>query len=239
MLKPVERDNLSNQVFRQLRDDILNGEHQPGDRLPSERELCDILGVNRSSVREALKRLEQARLIETRHGGGSVVLDFHLTGSLDLMRDLVMHAGRPDTVAVRSILEARLLLGQGIVQYAAKRICSADVEKLEGIVEKIEACTAGETTRFLELDFEFHYIVARASENLAFILILNSFRDVYRDHQGFFKARLTGVMGERGAYRRITEAFADRDEELARRLYSVLIEEGNRDMQLSFEETAR
>ena len=63
MLKPVARTKLSDQVFTQLRDKILSSEYPPGERLPSERELCASLDVNRSSVREALKRLEHARLI--------------------------------------------------------------------------------------------------------------------------------------------------------------------------------
>ena len=74
MLKPVARTNLSDQVFDQLRDKILAGEYEPGQRLPSERLLCESLEVNRSSVREALKRLEHVRLISTRQGGGSRVL---------------------------------------------------------------------------------------------------------------------------------------------------------------------
>jgi GntR family transcriptional regulator, transcriptional repressor for pyruvate dehydrogenase complex len=94
MLKPVERQNLSNQVFEQLRDTILSEEYSPGERLPSERELCDILKINRSSVREALKRLEEARLIRIRHGEGSVVQDFRNNAGFDLLRHLVMPGGR-------------------------------------------------------------------------------------------------------------------------------------------------
>ena len=62
MFKPIERKSLSRSVFEQLSEQILRGALSPGDNLPGERSLSDVLGVNRGAVREALKRLEQARL---------------------------------------------------------------------------------------------------------------------------------------------------------------------------------
>lgn len=76
MLKPVRRQSLSDAVFDQLRDRIVSGAMRAGDPLPAERALCEALGVNRGAVREALKRLAQARLVAVQHGGASRVLDF-------------------------------------------------------------------------------------------------------------------------------------------------------------------
>jgi len=110
MPKSSKRANLSRQVFERLRRRILSGKYKPGHRLPSERELCDILDVNRSSVREALKRLEQARLIEIRHGGGSEVLDFRTSAGFDLLPDLLVVAGHLNHIVLRSIFEYRTLI---------------------------------------------------------------------------------------------------------------------------------
>ena len=228
MLRPVERDNLSTQVFRQLRDDILLEEYRPGDRLPSERELCDILCVNRSSVREALKRLEQARLIQIRHGGGSIVLDFRLNAGFDLLRDLVMPAGNLDLITIRSILEFRTLLSTEVARYAAQRIQPPELERLEKLVDKIEACTDDEVERFQRLDFQFHYTMTRASENLAFVLLLNSIKDVYLAHKAFFEVMFVEGIKERDLYRRIVEALSEHDAERSRSFCEALIEIGNR-----------
>src|SRR5262245_58056027 len=88
-LTPIARRSLSDAVFEQLRDQIVNGEIQAGSALPAERLLCQALGVNRSSVREAIRRLQQAGLVAVRHGGASQVLDYRGSAGLDLLENLL------------------------------------------------------------------------------------------------------------------------------------------------------
>lgn len=223
MLKTVERSKLSDQVFRQLRDGILSEKFRSGERLPPERELCDLLQVNRSSVREALKRLEQARLIQTRQGEGSVVLDFRLNGGFDLLRDLVMPAGQVNPVSIRSIFEFRSLISPEIARLAALRIQDSDLEVLERIVEQIEACSPDDTQTVQRLDFEFHYTMAQASENLALLLILNSVKEIYFANRDYFVVMFKEVMRARDVYRRIFEALRARDAKRSQALCAELI----------------
>lgn len=75
MLKPIQKTSLASRVFEQVRDHILSGAMEAGSTLPAERQLAETLGVNRSAVREALKRLEQAGLIAIHHGGNTRILD--------------------------------------------------------------------------------------------------------------------------------------------------------------------
>ena len=75
MLRPVKKTSLAGSVFEQIRGLIVSGELSAGDELPAERQLSETLGVNRSAVREALKRLEQAGLIAIQHGGSTRVLE--------------------------------------------------------------------------------------------------------------------------------------------------------------------
>jgi len=228
MLKPVERNSLSDQVFRQLRDGILDRTYTPGERLPSERELCERLGVNRSSVREAIKRLEQAGLIEVRHGGGSTVLDFLDHGGFDLLRELVMPGGQLDLVAVRSMLEFRAMIGPTIARYAARRVAADGLAELDSIVEALEACGPEELDRFQELDFAFNHAMARASKNLAFLLLMNSVKEAYLEHKAFFRAMFAGELVSRRSHRRILEALRAGEEARAEALCSEQMEEGNR-----------
>ena len=69
-LKPIKRVNIAEQVFEQLREQILHGTWKEGEKLPSEQELTETLGVSRSSVRQAIRTLADYGLVETRNGTG-------------------------------------------------------------------------------------------------------------------------------------------------------------------------
>ena len=227
-IKPVEKQSLSNQVFSQIRDFILNEQYRPGDKLPSERELCDLMQINRSSVREALKRLEQARLIEIRHGEGSVVLDFRYHGGFDLIRHMA-EPGKPlNFITLRSLCEVRILVCTEIARLAAKRIQAPELGELAGLVEKIRDCAQDGLEKFQDLDFEFYYTMAKASENVAFLLMLNSIRDVYLPMAQAFSAMFEHVTADPGVYEKIYQAVEGGDSEKAGVLTHRLIEDGNR-----------
>ena len=72
-LKPIKRVNIAEQVFEQLRDQILHGVWKEGEKLPSEQELTETLGVSRSSIRQAIRTLSDYGLVETRNGTGTYV----------------------------------------------------------------------------------------------------------------------------------------------------------------------
>src|SRR5690606_8611431 len=76
----VDSQNIARTVFESLRTQILAGTLSPGERLPGERELAATYGTNRNTLREAVRRLEQARLVTVRHGQGVTVADFRRTG---------------------------------------------------------------------------------------------------------------------------------------------------------------
>ena len=122
MLLPVERRSLPEAVFRQIRDQILDGRLAAGAKLPGERDLCTQLGVNRNALREALKRLEQMKLVAIHPGGATRVLDFRLTGGLDLLVALLFgDEGALRLDAARSLVELRTAIGPDIAARAADR----------------------------------------------------------------------------------------------------------------------
>src|ERR1700756_3455409 len=90
--RQVVRQSLSESVYLQLKDKIVRQELAAGSPLPSERELSELLGVNRGAVREAIKRLQQAQLVAVRQGGNHLVLDFHSEGGLELLPSLLLDA---------------------------------------------------------------------------------------------------------------------------------------------------
>ena len=227
MLQPIRAANRSNQVFEQLRDGILGGAYSPGDHLPTEREICSQLGVNRTSVREAIKRLEQARLVTVRHGAGTEVLDFRTHAGLDLLRDLLTPAGSLNPVALRSVLEMRLLIGGEISRLAAERATVEQLAILEAITERIEACPPQAAETLQEADFDFHYALADAAENLALLLVMNSIRGLYFEYRALFLPAFTAPFRHRSTYRKILRAVRDGDGAAAERLDRALLQKTN------------
>ncbi len=101
-LTPVARRSLPDEVFAQLVDQIVEGSLAPGDALPSERRLAEVLDVSRPAVREALQRLSGSGLVATRHGGATTVQDFRRTGGLDLLPRLMMRVDGIDLAGMQS-----------------------------------------------------------------------------------------------------------------------------------------
>ena len=120
-LQPVTRRSVPDEVFDQVLAEVVDGEIEAGETLPSERRLAEVLGVSRPAVREALQRMAQTRLVEVRHGGATTVRDFRRAAGLDLLPRLLVRRGELDLAVARSILEARLAVGPGVAALAAER----------------------------------------------------------------------------------------------------------------------
>src|SRR4029453_8091384 len=170
VLKPVRKQSLSDAVFEQLRDQIVSGAMQPGSALPAERVLCEGLGFNRGSVREALKRLQQSRLVSVRRGGTSHVVAYRASAGLDLLAELIVTPlGGFDTQVVRGIIEMRSALAPDIARLAAERVKPAQSEALERCVAAMERHAGNlPTLQGLAADFWSHLIDAAA--NIAYRL---------------------------------------------------------------------
>src|SRR6202022_27378 len=95
MFRPVGKPRVAEEIVQQLRGLILRGEYAVGDKLPPERKLAEELGVNRASLREAIKSLEHLGLVKTRQGDGTRVLDFMQTAGVELVSHLISGAGAP------------------------------------------------------------------------------------------------------------------------------------------------
>lgn len=227
-LKPVARQSLSDAVFDQLSQEIVHGRMRPGAPLPSERALCDMLDVNRGAVREALKRLSQAGLISIQHGGGTRVLDFKQTASLDLLTRLLFRSdGTIDLRVARSVMEMRAAMAPDIARLAATRRSDEQSQQLAEIV----ASMAGLQHDLLALQglaLQFWDLLVLGSDNIAYQLAFNSLRLTYDR----LREALVEVMGEElrdlAAYRSITDAVRRGDEAAAGRVARALMQEGSR-----------
>src|SRR2546430_16328155 len=112
---------VSDQVFRALLEAVLAGRYAPGEKLPPQRALAADLGVTMSSLREALKRLEQMGLVEVRHGDAMRVRDWREHGGLDVIAHLLFASGGLDPHVLGDVLEARRLMLRELAALAAER----------------------------------------------------------------------------------------------------------------------
>ena len=122
-LQAVQKRSLPDDVFEQLTAEIVSGGYPPGATIPSERELSDVLGVNRHVVREAVKRLEQVGLVKVDQGGRTKVLDFRRSAGLDLLAILAAHPEPRDALLplLGAALEMRAGIGVDVARLCAKR----------------------------------------------------------------------------------------------------------------------
>src|SRR5664279_5763580 len=95
-LQRVERRSVPDEVFDQIVAEVVAGDLGPGESLPSERRLAEVLGVSRPAVREALQRVAHAGLVDVRQGDATTVRDFRRSGGLDLLPRLLFSRGELD-----------------------------------------------------------------------------------------------------------------------------------------------
>src|SRR5690606_12618811 len=137
--------NIAATVFKDLLRQILSGELTQGERLPGERELAQRYGTNRNTLREAVRKLEQARLVTVRHGQGVTISDFKKTGTMDLLSPMLESGGSLlDVVHIlEDILPAREQVLEFATRLAVRRADRSDIDRLTGITELL--ITAFET----------------------------------------------------------------------------------------------
>ncbi len=182
MSEPISRTSVPDRVFDRLREAILSGEYRAGDRLPTQRALAADLQVNMATVREALKRLEQLRLVEVRHGDATRVLDWRRSGGLEAL----VLAGSGQTAIVGDLFEARRLLLVEAARLAAQRRSD---EQAEALLELAGAVArADDQHSALLADWQFMAALVEAAGNLVFQLTMNSVRELYLPRADAFAA---------------------------------------------------
>jgi len=170
----IPRSKVYQEVARQLERRITE-EMKPGDLLPPERELVHMLGVSRSSIRDAIRSLELMGLLEPRQGVGTVVRDPVETPANPLVAAL-----RQQQRTVGDLLEVRKMLEPALAHRATLHATSVELADMEQILLRQEAKTRrGELA--IEEDSEFHYSIALASDNGVILKIVDVLMDLLRE----------------------------------------------------------
>lgn len=173
--EPLLRTTVVDELEGRLAQQILDGDLGPGTLLPPERVLAETHGVNRTSVRQALSRLERSGMIETRQGSGSRVRRLEEDGGAELL-PLVTATPRRDWIG--DLFEARRLVGALVARKAAERRTPAHEARLREALERVRTASVPADAQRAEIDV--HRVLAQATGNRVFVLLVNSMLRAYR-----------------------------------------------------------
>lgn len=213
-LRPVTRRSVSDEVFDQLLDGVVDGDLVAGEPLPSERRLAEVLGISRPAVREALQRIAQTGLVEVRHGGATTVRDFRRAAGLDLLPRLLVRGGRLDAAIGRSVIEARAEVGPGIAALAATRGGPGLAAGLDEVIARMTATT--DAIAWQELALDYWDLLVDGADSLVFRLMYNSLRTAYEPALPALAAILADEVGQVEPYRLLAAAVRAGDAPTAR-----------------------
>jgi len=167
---------LADQVSEQLKDSIFQGRYLTGERIPTEHKLVEIFGVSRVIVREAVRSLELAGLIEIKRGpkGGAFVLPMRHEAVSQVMIDLL----KLGKASAAHILEVRLAIEPIVAELAAVRATSQDIALL---AQAVQGMPIGPSEEYVAQNVNFHRLLARCSQNPMYDILVNILMDFTED----------------------------------------------------------
>lgn len=171
----VRRNRVYEEVAKQIERLILK-KLQPGDKLPSERELAELLRVSRGSIRDAIRGLELVGLVEPRQGTGTIVREI----SADAVVNPFANALKRRKELVSELLDFRKMLEPPLAARAATHASTEEILEMEEILRRQEEKQNQGDAAVAE-DAEFHYSVALASDNSVVLKVIDILMDLLRD----------------------------------------------------------
>lgn len=161
-ITPVKRTKLNDEVFQQMRQLLAQGKWQSGERIPGENDLCQLFGVSRITIRQALQQLTSLGLIETRPGKGRYVCQPEIGQLMEQLTPAVYL----DADSMRQVNEFREMMDTWSAQQAACRASAEDIARLEENYQAMVCCAReADWQNFAQLDVQFHMYVGDATGN--------------------------------------------------------------------------
>lgn len=172
-LTPIKKSNkVYQQIIKQIQDSIKLGSVAPGDKLPSERVLAEMLSVSRTSVKEAVTVLEASGIITIKPGVGMFLND-DSQKRLQYKFSQILNEHEP---SFYDLIELRQAMEGDAAYYAASRITERQKEKLAAVYKKLEAAQRRKEVGIKE-DYDFHYTIVESAENPVMLEVINLVAD--------------------------------------------------------------
>jgi GntR family transcriptional repressor for pyruvate dehydrogenase complex len=226
----VQRVSLTDHIVEQIAGLISRAVLKPGDRIPSEKQLCEQFGVGRTSVREALRSLSVMGVLKSQMGEGTFV-----TRDAGHFLERSFHWGLMlDPKVVEDLIETRLMLESHTAYLAAAKSTVGDIEKLEEAVRGMEE-SVHDSERYLRHDLRFHVTIAQATQNTILLSLLTTTRGYL---QAWIRETLANPkLAQKRAllsiseHQRIVRALKNRDSDGAREAMAAHILSSSSDLQ--------
>jgi GntR family transcriptional repressor for pyruvate dehydrogenase complex len=210
-LQPVKKKTLTDMVAEQLIG-LIQKDMKDGEKLPSERDLMELLEVGRSSIREALRALEMIGLVETRTGDGTFV-----TKDTKLLFRKPMEWGIFDNEkSIMDLIEARKIFETALVDTVVDRITDEELGMMEAAVIQMEKIQPPNQELFLHADLRFHEIFVRATRNEVLIETMNLSMRTLEKERTFSIAKSTNYKKIADYHREVFEFLKARNKEKTR-----------------------
>jgi GntR family transcriptional repressor for pyruvate dehydrogenase complex len=161
MMDAADRSTLVDDTANKIRQMVFGGQLQPGELLPSRKELAEQFDVGISTIHEAIKSLAAVGLVDSRPGKGTWIRH----DALDVVLPPSLITSRFGQIDVESIYEARLMLEVTLAELAAQRATPEDVAAMWAALEASQAVMADDEA-FMKADWDFHMAVAKAARNV-------------------------------------------------------------------------
>jgi GntR family transcriptional repressor for pyruvate dehydrogenase complex len=172
----IQKTKLIVQVIDALKEYILQGNYNNGDYLPPEVELCKMMGIGRSSLREAVMILEAQGLVKKIQGVGVMVVDESLRATSEMLRLMLIRKG----YTMAELFEVRYINEIRTAELAAINATGKNLKEIENHLTVMRN-SLSTNNEYLNADIEFHLAIARASQNTVFTMILQIVRPLMED----------------------------------------------------------
>lgn len=159
-MSPLKRQPLYVQAIGSIGDFLRENSYREGDKLPTEAELADMLGVGRNTIREALKTLQALGIIQPARNKGTVYIGF----SLRNINTFLPYISIFDTMSIHEVIETRLWLEPSLADIVIQKADHAILEKIRAVIEA-DRKSIGSFTSEVEYDYEFHRLYASIPGN--------------------------------------------------------------------------
>ncbi|RMH46959.1 MAG: fatty acid metabolism transcriptional regulator FadR [Gammaproteobacteria bacterium] len=182
----------------------------PGSALPAERELSELIGVTRTTLREVLQRLARDGWLTIQHGRPTRVNNYWETAGLNILDTLACLDDSGELDLVWQLLEARTAMAAVFLRAAIKR----DPEPVVALLKESEDLS-DDAVSFINFDWKWLHTLTRATGNTVYTLILNGFKTLYKRVGRYYFSKPEARRLARDFYRNLAEKMAERDTEAA------------------------
>ncbi len=216
----VSRANAVEDVMQSFQQALLNGNLHPGEKLPPESELCQLFGVGRGTVREAMKMLSALGVVEIRRGDGTYVCQ---SISQKVINPLLF-AVLIEASDVDDLYEFRRMIDVGYSQLAAAKASEEDFTHMAELIEDMKIYYAGgerDEEKLMQLDLDFHCAVLEATKNPLVIKIGRMMMEMFRETVKQAISTPDGVSWTIEQHERLLTALQSRDPQQVRETVAV------------------